>query len=86
MKKTQKPKSIQTRRPNVTSHTYNKRNKTLTVTFHNGRRYRYSGVDLDKAEAFKASDSKGAFLHAHIIGRHDATQLSSQHGTIQLSD
>ena len=65
------------RRTNVTRHSYDPANKELTVEFHNGRRYRYSGVDAKKADSFAKAPSRGEFLHDHLIGKHPATELKN---------
>jgi hypothetical protein len=38
----------------------------LTVTFTTGRIYDYFAVPANVAEAFRASNSKGAYFNAHI--------------------
>lgn len=60
---------------NVASHSYSPETEQLTVAFHSGRSYRYDGVDKDKAAEFERAASRGGFLHAHIIGKHDATEI-----------
>lgn len=60
---------------NVSGHEYSPETGHLTVTFHGGRQYRYSGVDKELAERFRDSSSQGSFLHSHIIGKFDATKI-----------
>jgi hypothetical protein len=43
---------------------------TLHVRFKNGGTYAYQGVDAEKHSALMSADSVGAFLHAHIKGKH----------------
>lgn len=64
-------KLAKSRRPNVKSIEHNPNTEELTVHFHSGASYRYSGVDAMKA----AKIDGGAALHQHIIGQHDATRL-----------
>lgn len=60
-----KPKPKQ--RPNhVTDHAYDEKAGTLTVTFHNGRRYRYDGVSKDLATGFHDAGGSGSFLRRNI--------------------
>lgn len=63
------------RRRNVTGSAYDPETGHLTVTFHNGRRYRYAGIDADTAKIFKEHDSPGGYLRSSIIGKFDATEL-----------
>lgn len=60
---------------NVQGHEYSPETGHLTVTFHGGRQYRYSGVSKEIAERFRDSSSQGSFLHSHIIGKFDATKI-----------
>lgn len=62
------PKAPAPRRRNVTEYSYNPNASTLTVTFHNGRRYRYTDVTPELADGLKQADSRGKFLHEKIIG------------------
>lgn len=48
----------------------------LTVTFSGGRRYAYSGVSKETAVGLDKADSKGRFLHTHVIGKHDHSKIS----------
>lgn len=47
----------------------------LTVTFAGGRRYRYSGVSKETAAGIDTAESLGQYLHAHVIGKHDAIKI-----------
>lgn len=71
------PKPIKpARRSNVSTSAYDPETGHLTVTFHNGRRYRYEGVSPELAEEFKGAGSPGGFLHAHIIGKFKGGEIS----------
>jgi hypothetical protein len=71
------PKPIKpARRANVSTSAYDPETGHLTVTFHNGRKYRYEGVDADTAEEFKGAGSPGAFLHSRVIGKFKASEVS----------
>jgi len=49
---------------------------TLAVRFnHGGTLYHYAGVDAEKFEKFKASESLGSFLGKHIKGTHEFTKI-----------
>lgn len=63
------------RRRNVTASSYDPETGHLTVTFHNGRRYRYEGVPQELAAEFGSHDSPGSFLRSHIIGKFDGAEL-----------
>ena len=41
-------------------------NETLTIYFHQGRRYEYSGVSAHIHEEMMAADSKGGYFHKWI--------------------
>jgi hypothetical protein len=43
--------------------------RQLTVEFVTGRRYVYSGVPLDEAEAMQLAFAKGVFFNKRIRGR-----------------
>ncbi len=62
----------------VTFHRYDPENRTLDVTFHGDRKYRYHDVDPVIASGIDKAPSKGGYLHRHIIGKHDVTQIVSQ--------
>ena len=63
------------RRPNVIAHHYDLKSKTLTVMFHGGQSYKYSGVSQETAHTFNKADSRGTFLHDRIIPHHKAIKL-----------
>lgn len=69
------PKQPEARRSNISTHDYNPKTEHLTVTFHNGQKYRYEGVRPETYNRFKSADSQGSFFHAHIRGAHDFTKL-----------
>lgn len=53
---------------------------TLAIRFHGrgkvpGGLYHYAGFDAKKFEQFKASESLGKYLGAHIKGKHDFTKI-----------
>lgn len=60
---------------NIEAHSYDAATKTLTVTFRGGRRYRYSDVDAQTAEGLANAPSKGAFMHASVIGKFRHEQI-----------
>jgi hypothetical protein len=49
----------------------------LTIVFASGRVYLYSLVSPDKADALRASFSKGAFFNREIRDRYPARQITS---------
>lgn len=63
------------RRANILAHEYSPERGHLTVTFHHGGVYRYDDVPADLAEDFGNAESRGAFLHAHIIGKFQHTKI-----------
>lgn len=54
---------------NLSSADYDEQSRSLTVTFTDGRSYRYSGVDKETAMEFESASSAGSFLNARIKGR-----------------
>lgn len=66
------------RHTNVTTHSYDPNTQNLTVHFHSGRSYRYSGVHPDLAHRLAKAPSQGSFLHTHIIDKHDATEITGK--------
>lgn len=52
---------------NVLDHSYDPKTGHLIVTFRGNLQYRYKGIDPKLAAEFAKSDSKGSFLHKHII-------------------
>ncbi len=47
----------------------------LTVTFTNGRRYRYDAVPADVAAEIRVAFAKGVVFNRRIRGRYEATRL-----------
>jgi hypothetical protein len=37
--------------------------------------YRYEGIDQKTADGLGSAESKGRFLHSHVIGKFDATKI-----------
>lgn len=64
---------------NITSHSYDEQSRTLDVTFHTGKRYRYSDVDPDLAAGFHEAGGSGSFLHKHIAGVCSHQCLDGEH-------
>lgn len=60
---------------NILNHDYSPETGHLTVTYRGGRQYRYEGVSKNVAAGLDSTDSKGRFLHAHVIDKHKATRL-----------
>lgn len=52
---------------------YNMNRNTLHIGFHNGVRYRYSGVPVDVAMELLAAPSHGTFFWKHIRDRFKIT-------------
>ncbi len=53
----------------IRSFDYSRETGQLTVEFVTGRRYVYSGVPLDEAEAMRRAFAKGVFFNKRIRGR-----------------
>lgn len=64
---------------NVQDHSYDKDTRTLTVTFHNGKRYQYSDVSPDLATGFRDSGGSGSYLFHHIAGNCPYQCLDGDH-------
>lgn len=45
---------------------FNPKNSTMYVNFHNGHTYSYKGVDSKTFHAMRISESAGKFFHKHI--------------------
>lgn len=69
LKKSKKGTPAKPRRQNISASSYDPETGQLYVTFHNGRRYRYDAVSSDLAAEFEGAQSRGGFLHKHIIGK-----------------
>lgn len=63
------------RRQNITTHEYNPVSGQMTVTFHDGRQYRYTGVPPEHHEGMSNAASRGKYLHTHIIGNYPHTKI-----------
>jgi hypothetical protein len=50
--------------------------QTLTVTFHNGKRYRYDGVSSQLADGFQGS---GSYLRQHVAPQCSYKCLDGNH-------
>jgi KTSC domain len=55
---------------NVKSTGYDPATKTFAVTFHSGSTYHYHNVTPEQAKDFHASDSKGKWVHQHLVVPH----------------
>jgi len=60
------PNEVEVVSSNIQSVLYHEEDRNLDVTFRNGGRYRYHGVDPSLYQAFLGSPSKGVFLRQHI--------------------
>jgi len=52
--------------------------RALDVEFVSGRRYRYSGVSEQVAQAFREAFAKGRFFNARIRDRYPCAELSPE--------
>jgi hypothetical protein len=59
---------------NVKGASYDPDTMTLTVQL-NGGTYQYSGVSVEKAQAFANADSHGSYLHNFIKGQHEYSKI-----------
>lgn len=55
----------------ISTHDYDPETRTLTVTFHHGKSYKYQDVPPELADGLRDASSKGKFLHANVIGKFD---------------
>lgn len=60
---------------NITAHSYNPETGQLTITYRGDRRYSYDGVPPELADGLEKADSKGRYVHAHIIDKFPATRI-----------
>lgn len=76
--KHRRPRTVKpgSRAPNIEAHEYDPKTGHLTVTFAGGRSYRYRGVSAETAAGLADATSKGRYLHANIIGKHDHVKIS----------
>lgn len=72
---TKRNRKAPTRRQNVTVCEHDPETGHLTVTFHDGRRYRYNDVPASLAAEMRESGSRGTFLNTRIIGKFDCTKI-----------
>lgn len=70
------PPRSRERPKHITDHSYDKDTQALTVTFHNGKKYRYDGVSQDLAAGF---DGSGSYLRQHIASRCSYKCLDGEH-------
>ena len=49
---------------------YDRRLHILEVIFRTGGTYRYKGVPSSEYEGLMSADSKGKYMHRHILGRY----------------
>lgn len=49
---------------------YDKKWRILQVIFRTGETYRYKGVPSSTYDALMSADSKGKYMHTHIIGHY----------------
>lgn len=54
---------------------YRPATRELEVLFVTGRRYLYSAVPPEEAEAFRAAFAKGVYFNRHIRDRYSHTEL-----------
>lgn len=74
-RKPQRKSKLAARAPSVEDFSYSPRYQILLVTFHGGRTYRYRDVPPEIAVGLAKAPSKGAFMHASVLGKFDATKL-----------
>jgi hypothetical protein len=60
---------------NITAHSYNPETGQLTITYRGDRRYAYDGVPPELADGLEKADSKGRYVHVHIIDKFPATRI-----------
>ena len=60
---------------NVASVGFDKETGTLEIEYKSGGVYHYVGVDADKHSDLMKAPSIGAFVHAHIKGKHAHSKL-----------
>jgi hypothetical protein len=64
----------------IRSFAYRPETSELDVLFTTGRRYVYSGVPADAAEALRAAFSKGRHFNARIRGRYPYVEAEGEPG------
>jgi len=55
---------------------YRPESRELEVLFVTGRRYLYSGVPPEEAEAFRAAFAKGVHFNRHIRDRYECREIA----------
>ena len=70
--------AFDTRLGNVEGHSYSPETGQLTIIFRGGRRYSYTGVPEDIAIGMDTAESRGAYLHANIIGKYEHARLDDK--------
>lgn len=62
---------------NLESAGYHPESQTLAVTFKSGGTYHYHGITPKQYEAFRSAESKGGWVHAHLVKpKHPFTKRS----------
>ena len=64
----------------IRSFDYRPDRRELEILFTTGRRYLYSDVPADAAQAFRAAFSKGRHFNARIRGRYPFVEVESEPG------
>ena len=54
---------------------YDEKSHTLQVVFRTGERYRYKNVPSFEYDGLMSAESKGQYMHKHIIGRYDYERI-----------
>ena len=54
---------------------YDRRLRILEVTFRTGGTYRYKGVPSSQYDGLMSADSKGKYMHRHILGRYPCERV-----------
>ncbi len=61
---------------NIAEIDYEPESRHMTVKFHSGSVYHFSGVSADDHRNFLAADSKGKHFHRHIRGMFDSKRIT----------
>jgi hypothetical protein len=69
------PLAFQDGTSNLDSVNYNPVSRTLTVQFHGGRLYAYSGVPWTEYRGLIEAESHGSYFHARIRNRYPHRRL-----------
>jgi hypothetical protein len=70
------PPQTRQRPKHIKDYSYDAEAQTLTVTFHNGKRYRYDGVSSQLADGFQGS---GSYLRQHVAPQCSYKCLDGNH-------